>query len=260
MIVWARDRAGAMSGHSKWSTIKRKKGAADAKRGKIFSKIIKEITVAARLGGGDPAGNPRLRHALLEARAANMPADNMERAIKKGTGELEGVEYEELVYEGVGIAGTLVLIETMTDNRNRTNPELRRVFEKNGGQLGAAGSAAWAFDQKGHIRLAASAADEETLFDVAVGAGAEDVALEGDTWLITTARESLDAVGSALEASGVAVQKSSLVQVPKTVKTLDGDDGRRMLGLLEALEDHDDVQNVFSDFEPSDTLLSELAE
>lgn len=248
-----------MSGHSKWSTIKRKKGAADSKRGKIFSKIIKEITVAARLGGGDPDGNPRLRHALLEARAANMPADNMERAIKKGTGELEGIEYEELLYEGVGIAGTLVLVETMTDNRNRTNPELRRVFEKNGGQLGAGGSAAWAFDQKGQVRLDASAANEETLFEVAVGAGAEDVVLDGEEWLITTPRESLDAVGTALEGASVAVKKSALARIAKTPKTLDGEDGRRMLGLLDALEDHDDVQNVFSDFEPSDALLAELA-
>ena len=175
-----------MSGHNKWSTIKHRKGAQDAKRGKVFTKIIKEITVAARMGGGDASANPRLRRALDEARLNNMPADNVQRAIKKGTGELEGVQYEELLYEGVGPAGTLFLCEVMTDNRNRTAAELRKMFDKHGGQLGAAGSAAWAFDSKGLVTLPHTAATEEQLFEVAVGAGAEDVQGDGENWTITT--------------------------------------------------------------------------
>jgi YebC/PmpR family DNA-binding regulatory protein len=247
-----------MSGHNKWSTIKRRKGAQDAKRGKIFSRIIKEITIAARLGGGDPDGNPRLRRAVDEARASNMPNDNIERAIKKGTGELEGVEYEELVYEGIGPNGALVVLEVMTDNRNRTAAEIRKLFDKNGGELGQSGSATWAFEQKGVIRLDKDAATEEQLFEAAVGAGAEDLDGDGDEWVITTPREELDVVRDALDEAGIAVRKSGLEQLPNVSKVFGGSDGERMLQLLDQLDDHDDVQNVFSDFEPDDALMTQL--
>ena len=244
-----------MSGHSKWATIKRKKGAVDAKRGKIFSKVIKEITVAARLGGGDPGGNPRLRRALDLARSTNMPADNITRAIKKGTGELEGTVYEELVYEGVGPGGVLFLVDVVTDNRNRTAPELRKLLDKHGGQLGAAGSAAWAFDQKGILNLPRSAATEEQLFELAVGAGAEDVAGDDETWTVTTPRELLDAVRDALESAGVALSESGLQYIPKTPKLLDGDDAAKMLAILESLDDHDDVGAVASEADFTDAAL-----
>ena len=247
-----------MSGHNKWSTIKRKKGAVDAKRGKIFSRLIKEITIAARMGGGDPGGNPRLRRAMDDARAVNMPNDNIDRAVKKGTGELEGVEYEELVYEGVGPSGALIICEIMTDNRNRTAAEVRKLFERGNGQLGQTGVAGWAFDQKGVVRLAPDAATEEQLFEIAVGAGAEDLVLEDDGWVITTPREELDTVRDALEAAGLKLGQSGLEQIAKIPKVMDGNDGETMIGLLEALEDHDDVQNVFSDFEPSEALLASL--
>ncbi len=248
-----------MSGHSKWSTIKHKKGAVDAKRGKIFTKVIKEITVAARMGGGDPSGNPRLRRALDLARANNMPADNVTRAIKKGTGELEGVSYEELLYEGVGPSGTLIMAEVVTDNRNRTAAELRKIFDKHNGQLGASGSAAWAFDDKGLITLAAEAASEEQLFEVAVGAGAEDVSLEDEQWQITTPVDVLDAVRDALEAASIKFENAELTKLPKTPKTVDGRDAEVAMNLVDALEDHDDVQKVYSDFEPSEEALAKLS-
>jgi YebC/PmpR family DNA-binding regulatory protein len=247
-----------MSGHNRWSSIKHKKGAADAKRSKLWTKIIKEITVAARMGGGDPGGNPRLRRAVDLARLANMPADNITRAIKKGTGELEGVNYEELIYEGVGPAGSLFMMEIMTDNRNRTAAEIRKVFDKNGGQLGASGSAAWAFEEKGQIRLPADAATEEQLFEVAVGAGAEDVVQAGEQWVITTAREGLDAVRVALEEAKIRVEEARLAQIPKTPKQVDGDDAKKLVALFEALDDHDDVQNVYADFDLSDSALASM--
>ena len=244
-----------MSGHNKWSTIKHRKGAQDAKRGRIFTKVIKEITVAARMGGGDPNANPRLRRALDEARLNNMPADNVTRAIKKGTGELEGVQYEELLYEGVGPAGALFLCEIVTDNRNRSAAELRKVFDKHGGQLGASGSAAWAFDAKGLITLPLAAASEEQLFEVAVGAGAEDVQNDGELWQISTPVEALEEVRSALVSAKISVSNAELVKVPKTTKTLAGRDAEVGMNLVEALEDHDDVQKVYVDFEPSDEAL-----
>lgn len=249
-----------MSGHSKWSTIKRRKGAVDAKRGAIFTKLIKEITVAARMGGGDPGANFRLRRALEEARLSNMPADNVTRAIKKGTGELEGVTYEELVYEGVGPAGTLILCEIMTDNRNRTAAELRKVFDKHGGQLGAAGSAAWAFDAKGLITLPESAASEEQLFELAVGAGAEDVVSDGENWVITTPVEALEAVRESLSGAKIEVHGASLAKVPKTPKTLGGADAETAVSLVETLEEHDDVQKVYTDFELSEEALQNLGQ
>ncbi|MEM7435400.1 MAG: YebC/PmpR family DNA-binding transcriptional regulator [Myxococcota bacterium] len=247
-----------MSGHSKWSTIKRKKGAVDAARGKLFTKLIKEITIAARGGGGDPDGNPRLRRAIDSARAANMPADNMSRAIKKGTGELEGVQYEELVYEGIGPDGALFICEVVTDNRNRTVAEVRKIFDKNNGQIGSSGSAAWAFEQKGIIHIDASAAEEEALFELAVGAGAENLELVSDEWVVTTARNDLDAVSKAIGDAGVAVRTAALAYVPNNPKVVEGADAQKLMQLFEALDDNDDVQNVFSDFELSDQALAEL--
>jgi YebC/PmpR family DNA-binding regulatory protein len=248
-----------MSGHNKWSTIKHRKGAQDAKRGKIFTKIIKEITVAARMGGGDATANSRLRRALDEARLNNMPADNVTRAIKKGTGELEGVHYEELLYEGVGPSGVLVLCEVMTDNRNRTAAELRKIFDKHHGSMGAAGSAAWAFESRGLITLAQSAASEEQLFEVAVGAGAEDVQSDGERWLVTTPIDALEHVREALAQAGVALLSAELTRLPKTPKSLSGRDAELGVSLVESLEDHDDVQKVFTDFEPSEDALAGMS-
>jgi YebC/PmpR family DNA-binding regulatory protein len=247
-----------MSGHSKWSTIKRRKGAQDAKRGAIFTKVIKEITVAARMGGGDPNANSRLRHALEDAKLNNMPAENVARAIKKGTGELEGVTYEELLYEGVGPAGTLFLCEIMTDNRNRTAAELRKVFDKHGGQLGAAGSAAWAFEAKGQITLPESAASEEQLFEIAVGAGAEDVQSDGEHWVITTPHEALEQVREALDTAKIAISRASPVRLAKTPKVVSGRDAELGMSLVETLEEHDDVQKVHTDFELSEEALQNL--
>ncbi len=247
-----------MSGHNKWSTIKHRKGAQDAKRGKVFTKVIKELTIAARMGGGDPGGNPRLRRALDLAKAANMPSDNITRAIKKGTGELEGVTYEELMYEGVGPSGTLFLLEVVTDNRNRTAAEIRKVFDKHSGQLGSAGSSAWAFEEKGLLRLPAAAATEEQLFEVAVGAGAEDLANDGEEWTITTSRDDLETVREAMVAAGLEPTAAELAHIPKTPKTVDGRDAEVLVDLTEALEDHDDVQRVFSDFDLSDEAMAAM--
>jgi YebC/PmpR family DNA-binding regulatory protein len=249
-----------MSGHNRWSSIKHKKGAIDAKRGKIFTKVIKEITVAARLGGGDPTGNPRLRHAMDEARAANMPAENVARAIKKGTGELEGVSYEEITYEGVAGAGTLFLIEALTDNRNRTNPELRKIFERHNGALGSPGAAAWAFELKGLIFLPKDAAEEEALFEAAVGAGAENVEDVGDRWMVTTEKVALDEVKTALTKAGMSISAAELAQLPKNKKTVEGREAEVLMNLVEALEDHEDVQKVYSDFELSEAELQRLSQ
>ncbi len=247
-----------MSGHNKWSTIKHRKGAQDAKKGKIFTKVIKEITVAARMGGGDPSANARLRRALDEARLNNMPAENVTRAIKKGTGELEGITYEELVYEGVGPAGTLIVAEVMTDNRNRTAAELRKLFDKNNGVLGASGSALWAFDAKGMITLPNTAATEEQLFDVAVGAGAEDVQSDEENWVILTPVAALEGVRTALVAANLPVNTAELTKLAKTPKVLGGRDAEVGMNLVEALEDHDDVQKVYTDFELSDEAIANL--
>src|SRR5690606_20906136 len=246
-----------MSGHNKWSTIKHRKGAQDARRSKIFTKLIKEITIAARLGGGDPDGNPRLRRAIDAARDANMPGDNLTRAIKKGTGELEGVTFEDILYEGVGPSGTLFLLEVMTDNRNRTAAEIRKIFDKHGGQLGASGSAAWAFEQKGVIKVAGSAS-EETVFEAAVGAGAEDVEREDDHWSVITPRTELETVREAIESAGMKVTEASLAYLPNAPKEVEGADASTLISLFETLEDHDDVQNVFADFELSDSALAAL--
>jgi YebC/PmpR family DNA-binding regulatory protein len=246
-----------MSGHSKWATIKHKKGALDAKRGKLFTKLIKEITVAARMGGGDPGGNPRLRKAVSDAKGQSMPNDTISRAIKRGTGEIEGAAYEEILYEGTGPAGTLFLVEAMTDNRNRTVAEIRKIFEKHSGALGAAGTAGWAFDRKGTIALA-NDVHEDQLMEVAVAAGAEDYVAAGDEWLLTTPSESLSAVTDALEKASIKVKSSALSFVPKVKKPMSGRDAQVALNLAEALDDHDDVQNVYADFDISDEELARL--
>ena len=248
-----------MSGHSKWATIKHKKGALDAKRGKLFTKLIREITVAARMGGGDVNGNPRLRKAVADAKGQQMPADTIQRAIKRGTGEIEGVSYEEVLYEGKGPGGTLFLVETMTDNRNRTVAELRKIFEKHNGSLGASGTASWAFDRKGVIVLDKSASNEDQLMDVAVGAGAEDYTDAGDEWQITTPVEAFDATLKALEAAKVPTKEAKIEFVPKNRKQIAGRDAEVCLNLVDAIDEHDDVQNVFADFDISDEEMKRIS-
>src|SRR5215472_9550297 len=247
-----------MSGHSKWATIKHKKGALDAKRGKLFTKLIKEITVAARMGGGDQAGNPRLRKAVADAKGQSMHADTIKRAIQRGTGEIEGAAFEEVLYEGKGPGGTLYLIEGMTDNRNRTVAEIRKIFEKHNGVLGGAGTAGWAFDKKGLLQLAKSAATEDQVMEVAVGAGAEDYVDAGEEWQLTTRPDGLNVVVDALERAGIAPKGSSIGYVPKTKKAIHGRDAEVALNLAEALDDHDDVQNVFADFDISDEEIARI--
>jgi YebC/PmpR family DNA-binding regulatory protein len=246
-----------MSGHSKWATIKHKKGALDAKRGKLFTKLIKEITVASRMGGGDPGGNPRLRKAVADAKGQSMPADTIKRAIQRGTGEIEGAAYEEIVYEGTGPGGTLFLVESMTDNRNRTVAEIRKIFEKHNGVLGAAGTAGWAFERKGLVTLGREVTEDQ-LMEVAVGAGAEDYTDTGEEWQLSTPSDVLNTVLDALEKGGIKVKSSSLASVPKLKKPLAGRDAQVAINLAEALDDHDDVQNVFADFDVSDEELAAL--
>jgi YebC/PmpR family DNA-binding regulatory protein len=247
-----------MSGHSRWSTIKHKKAASDAKKGRLWTKAIKEVTIAARMGGGDINGNPRLRKAVDAARGANMPAENITRAIKRGTGELEGISYEEITYEGIGPSGVLVLVDVVTDNKNRTAAEIRKIFEKAGGQMGGAGSAAWGFDRKGQIRLEKKAATEEQLFDLALGAGAEDIGDEGEEWVVTTPSESLDAVQKALEGAKVSVKSGQLAMVPKNSTAVAGGDAQTLMKLVDTLDDHDDVQNVWANFDISEEEAAKL--
>jgi YebC/PmpR family DNA-binding regulatory protein len=247
-----------MSGHSKWATIKHKKGALDAKRGKLFTKLIKEITVAARMGGGDPNGNARLRKAVADAKSQSMPADTIQRAVKRGTGELEGVNYEDITYEGTGPGGTLFLVESLTDNRNRTVAEIRKVFEKHNGNLGAAGTAAWAFERKGIVMLDKTAATEDQVMEVGVGAGAEDYQDAGDEWQLTTPPDAVNVIVEALEKAGIKTKSSSIASVPKNKKPISGREAQVALNLAEALDDHDDVQNVYSDFDISDEELAAL--
>jgi len=246
-----------MSGHSKWATIKHKKGALDAKRGKLFTKLIKEITVAARMGGGDIGGNPRLRKAMSDAKSQAMPNETIKRAVQRGTGELEGVNYEEIMYEGTGPSGTLFLVESLTDNRNRTVAEIRKIFERNNGVLGAAGTAGWAFERKGLLTLGKEVTEDQ-LMEVAVAAGAEDYNDAGEEWQLSTPSDKLNGVLDALEKAGIKVKSSSLASVPKIKKPLSGRDAQVALNLVETLDDHDDVQNVFADFDISDEDLAAL--
>ncbi len=247
-----------MSGHSKWASIKHKKGATDAKRGKIFTKIIKEITVATRIGGGDPEGNPRLRTAIQLAKGANMPADNITRAIKKGTGELAGVQYEELTYEGYGPGGTAIFLEVMTDNKNRSVSELRTILGKRGGNMGENGCVAWMFERKGFIVVAKNEKDEDALFELALEAGAEDLKTTDEQYEITTAVESLESVRKALEDKGVKMEVSELTRIPQNTVSVDEKNCKQVLGLIDALEDHDDVQKVYSNVEISDEVLAAM--
>lgn len=238
-----------MAGHSKWKQIKHRKAAADAKRGAKFTKLIKEITVAAREGGGDPNGNPRLRTAIETARAANMPSDNIERAIKKGTGELEGVSYEEAIYEGYGPGGAAILIQVTTDNLNRTVAAVRHLFSKNGGNIGAPNSVAWMFEKRGHIYLDATRYAEDAALEAALEAGAEDVILEGDQYIITTHPGRLHAVREALAARGLEVEQAEIAMIPQSTVAVQGREAEQLLKLMDALEDHEDVSKVFSNFD-----------
>jgi len=237
-----------MAGHSKWKQIKRKKAVADQKRGAAFTKLIREITIAAKQGGGDPGGNARLRTAIDAAKAENMPADNIERAIKKGTGELEGVVYEEVTYEGYGPGGAAILIQVITDNANRTVAEIRNVFTRRGGNLGAANSVAWMFDRKGQIEVAGQA-DEDATMEAALDAGAEDMVREGDVFVITTPPAQLQAVEQALRAKQLPVRSAEIAMLPKNTVRVEGGDAKKLLQLVEGLEEMDDVSKVFSNFD-----------
>jgi YebC/PmpR family DNA-binding regulatory protein len=246
-----------MSGHSRWSTIKHKKAAADARRGKMFTKLIREITAAARLGGGDPDGNPRLRTAVLAARAVNMPQENIKRAIQRGTGELPGQSYDEVVYEGYGPGGVAVMVQTLTDNRNRTLPEIRQVFTKHGGNLGEANCVSWMFEKKGYIVVRRSEVDEEKLFELAIESGADDMREDGENFEIFTAPQLHEKVHEALTQRQIPIAASEVAMVPKTTVKVEGKTARQVLGMMEALEDHDDVQHVWANFDIDDAELGE---
>jgi len=247
-----------MSGHSKWHTIKHKKGAADAKRGKIFTRIIKELTVAARNGGGDPDMNPRLRTIIADAKQVNMPADNIKRAIRRGTGEEEGVNYEEIMYEGYGPGGVAVIVDTITDNRNRTVSEVRHIFGKYGGNLGEANSVGWMFDKKGLVVVGKAKAQEDTLMSAALDAGADDMKDEGDVWEVTCSPESHQAVLDAIKALGVEPERSEVAMLPQNYVTIEGKTVAQMMKLMEALDECDDTRNVWTnaDFEEKDIEAS----
>ena len=249
-----------MSGHSKWSTIKHKKGAADAKRGKMFTKLIKEIMVSARIGGGNIEANPRLRAAVLAAKAENMPKDNIERAIKKGVGGLEGVTYEETTYEGYGPGGVAVLVDVMTDNRNRAASDVRHIFSKNGGSLGEAGCVAWMFSKKGSIVFGRGKVAEDELMELALDAGAEDVKDEDDEFEVTTSLEDFAAVKAAFDAKGLTYELAEITMVPQTTVRIEEEKvAQQILRLMDALEDCDDVQNAYANFDIPDKILNEIA-
>jgi len=240
-----------MSGHSKWHSIKHKKGALDAKRGKLFTKLIKELTVAARTGGSDPNGNARLRKAIADAKAGNMPNDTIDRAVRRGSGEEGGVNYEEITYEGYGPGGVALLIEAMTDNRNRTVAEIRHIFAKNGGNLGESGSVGWLFEKKGYIVVDKAAKPEEELFDIAIEAGADDLRDDEDNFEIITSPENFEAVHAAIKSAGIEPQVAEVSMVPQNYIKLEGPQASQMVKLMEALEDHDDVQKVSANFDIS---------
>ena len=253
-----------MSGHSKWSTIKHKKAAQDARRSKVFTRILKEVSVAARLGGGDPAGNPRLRHALSEAKAHNVPGDNIDRAIRKGAGELEGVSYEEVAYEGYGPGGVAVLVETLTDNRNRTVSEVRHLFARHGGNLGENGCVAWMFQRRGLFAfdravMDESGVDEEALVEFALELEAEDFSVEEDSYNVYTSVEAFHAAKDEVEARGLAIGVAALVMEPQNLIRVDEAVAGRLVRLIDALEDQDDVQHVWANFDLDDELLERLA-
>ncbi len=243
-----------MSGHNKWSSIKHKKGAADAKRGKLFTKLIKEITIAAKAGGGDATGNPRLRTAVQNARAASMPIDNITRAIKKGTGELEGESFEELTYEGYAPGGVAIMVDVTTDNKNRSVSEIRRIFSKAGGNMGEAGCVGWMFEKKGQITIKKEIATEDKLMELALEAGADDVVDAGDFWQVLTPATELYAVNDVLQKAGIAIEESAASRIPTNTIKVEGKVAHQVIKLIEALEDNEDVSNVYdnSDIDPAD--------
>lgn len=249
-----------MSGHSKWAQVKHKKAHVDAKRGKVFTKIVKEIVIAARLGGGDPVGNPRLRTAIEKAKEVNMPGDNIKRAVMKGTGELPGVSYEEVLYEGYGHGGAAILLEVLTDNRNRTVPEIRHIMTKYGGNLGEAGCVSWMFSKKGYILVEKTGIDEDTLMSVALDAGAEDMRNDPkeDNYEIITTPEDINKVKTSIEASGISVSLAEITMLPKSYVSVDEKAAEQMMRLIEALEDHDDVQNVYTNVDIPDEVIAKV--
>jgi len=249
-----------MAGHSKWAGIKHKKAIVDAQRGKLFSKVIRELTAAARLGGGNPEANPRLRLAVQKAREGNLPKDTIEKAIKRGTGDLPGVSYDEMVMEGYGPAGVAILVEALTDNKNRTSAELRSIFTRLGGNLAGAGSVSWLFQKKGLLSLKARGVNEERLMEIALDAGAEDLKTEDDQIVVTATPQAFEAVKQALQSAGFAVESAELTMVPSsTVRVEDSAQAKALLALLDALEEHEDTQQVFANFDIPDALLASLA-
>ena len=247
-----------MSGHSKWASIKHKKGAADAKRGKIFTKLIRELTVAAKNGGGNPISNARLRLAIQRAKDANMPQGNIDRGIKKGTGELEGVSYEEIAYEGYGPGGVAIMAEALTDNKNRATSDIRNIFSKKGGNMAGHGSVAWMFEKKGYIVVNKEAIEEDKLMSVVLDAGAEDMKTEESTYAVTTRMEDFEKVKKALGENNIKVEAAEITNVPKSTVKLAGDDAKKVLALVSELEELDDVQNVYANFDIPDEILKEL--
>jgi len=249
-----------MSGHSKWATIKHKKGAADAKRGKLFTKLIKEIAVAARIGGGDPDSNPRLRTAIADAKAVNMPADNIKRGIQRGTGELPGVQYEEIVYEGYGPSGVALIMEIATDNRNRTLAELRHILSKHGGNLGETGCVTWIFSKRGYIVVEKSKAAEDALLELITEAGADDMSEDGENWEIYCPVENFQQVVDALNKAGITPMAAELAMVPQTQVKVSGKPADQVLRLMDELDEHEDVQHVYANFDIEDAELQSLAQ
>ncbi|MGB9715780.1 MAG: YebC/PmpR family DNA-binding transcriptional regulator [Thermodesulfovibrionales bacterium] len=249
-----------MSGHSKWAQVKHKKAVVDARKGKTFSKIAKEIAVAARLGGGDPDGNPRLRTVIEKAKEVNMPSENIKRAIMKGTGELPGMTYEESIYEGYGPGGTAILLEVLTDNRNRTVSEIRHIMAKNGGNLGEAGCVSWMFEKKGYILVEKSKVDEDTLMSLALDVGAEDMKNDPgeENYEIITAPEDMNRVKSAIESAGIPISLAEITMLPKSYVALDEKSAEQMIRLIDALEEHDDVQNVYTNFDIPDEVMAKV--
>ena len=248
-----------MSGHSKWATIKRKKAVTDSRRGKIFTQIIKEITIAAKSGGGDPSGNPRLRLAIDKAKSSNMPADNIKRAIMKGTGELPGVSYEDVTYEGYGPGGVALIIESVTDNKNRTVSEIRHLLERNGGKLGATGSVAWMFHKKGTIRTPKGSMTEDDMLSIVLDAGADDLRVDGDSFEITTSPEAFEEVKKAIESKNIQIEEAEIHKVPENTVKVEGPDTEKVLKLMEALEEHDDTQHVYANFDIDEKILASFS-
>ena len=249
-----------MSGHSKWASIKHKKAAADSKRGKVFTKLIREISLAARSAGGDPDKNPRLRKAINDARAENMPADNIKRAIQKGTGQLEGAQYEEITYEGYGPAGVAIFIQAVTDNKNRTVSEIRHIFAKSGGRIGETGCVGWMFKRMGYIDVEKDKASEEQLLDIALSNGADDLRDDGSNFEVVTSPESYEAVLEAIKGKGIEIAASNVGYLPQNYAKVEGKEAQQVLRLMEELEDHDDVQNVSSNFDISEEEIASFSQ